>query len=141
MKKPKQYERSNLRIEAYFQQLRDAIATCRVLQTSNVTYDKRGTHEGFLRGELYFIDRSVLHFREAVDTELTIDRLMYTYQYMTATKALVFRYDNTGHHKRSNLSTYPHHKHDGSEENVIASPAPALIAVLHEVESLVQLSL
>lgn len=111
-----------------------------MLQASNVTYDKRGTHEGFLRGELYFVDGSVLHFREAVDTELIIDRLMYAYQYMTATKALVFRYDNTGHHKRLNLPTYPHHKHDGSEENVTASSAPVLLAVLREVESLVQLS-
>ncbi|HXG21461.1 MAG TPA: DUF6516 family protein [Methylomirabilota bacterium] len=124
-------------VETYFQQLRDAFATCRVLQASNVTYDKRGTHEGLLRGDLYFIDGSVLHFREVVDTELTIDRLMYVYQYMTAGKALIFRYDNTGHHKRLNLPTYPHHKHEGSEDKVMASQAPDLIAILREVESLV----
>ncbi len=128
-------------IETYFQQLRDAIAICRGLQASNITYDKRGTHEGLLRGELYFIDGSVLHFREVIDAELTIDRLMYVYQYMTARKTLIFRYDNTGHHKRLNLPSYPHHKHEGSENNVIASQAPDLIAVLREVESLVQLSL
>ena len=73
-----------MRIETYFQQIQDALTACRVLQASNVTYDKRGTYEGFLRAELYFVDGSVLHFCEAVDTELTIDRLMYTYQYMTA---------------------------------------------------------
>lgn len=130
-----------MRIETYFQHIQDALTACRVLQASNVTYDKRGTHEGFLRGEFYFVDGSVLHFRETVDTELTIDRLMYVYQYMTATKALVFRYDNTGHHKRLNLSTYPHHKHDGSEENVVASSAPDLFVILREVESLIQLPL
>ena len=130
-----------MRIETYFQHIQDALTACRVLQVSNITYDKRGTHEGFLRGEICFVDGSVLHFRETVDTELTIDRLMYVYQYMTAMKALVFRYDNTGHHKRLNLSTYPHHKHDGSEENVIASTAPDLFAILREVESLVQLPL
>ena len=130
-----------MRIETYFQQIQDALTACRVLQASNVTYDKRGTYEGFLRAELYFVDGSVLHFREAVDTELTIDRLMYTYQYMTATRALIFRYDNTGHHKRLNLSTYPHHKHDGSEENVTTSLAPDLIVILREVESLLQIPL
>jgi Family of unknown function (DUF6516) len=128
-----------LQIESYFQQIRDAIAACRVLRASNVTYDQRGAYEGFIRGELYFVDGSVLHFREVVDTELIFDRLMYTYQYMAATKALIFRYDNTGHHKRLNLSTYPHHKHEGSEEHVVASSAPHLTAVLSEVEGLVQL--
>ncbi len=137
VRRRKQCERSILSVETYFQQLRDAFATCRVLQASNVTYDKRGTHEGLLRGDLYFIDGSVLHFREVVDTELTIDRLMYVYQYMTAGKALIFRYDNTGHHKRLNLPTYPHHKHEGSEDKVMASQAPDLIAILREVESLV----
>jgi hypothetical protein len=128
-----------LRIETYFQQIQAALIVCGVLQASNVTYDKRVTYEGFLRGELHFIDGSVLHFRESVDVELAIDRLMYVYQYMTATKALIFRYDNTGHHKRLNLPTYPHHKHKGSEEQVIASSAPDLLAILREVESLVQL--
>ncbi len=128
-----------MQIEAYFQQIHDAITACRVLQASNVAYDQRGAYEGFIRGELYFVDGSVLHFREAVDTELTLDRLMYTYQYMAATKALIFRYDNTGPHKRLNLSTYPHHKHEGSEEHVVTSSAPDLTAVLSEVEGLVQL--
>ncbi len=79
-----------MRIESYFQQIQDAVAACRVLQASNVAYDQRGAYEGLIRGELYFVDGSVLHFREAVDTELTIDRLMYTCQYMAATKALIF---------------------------------------------------
>lgn len=122
-----------MRIEVYFQQVRNAIESCRVLQASSVTYDKRGTYEGFIRGELYFVDGSILHFREIVDAETAIDRLMYTYQYMTAEKTLVFRYDNTGHHKRLNLPTYPHHKHEGSEENITISPAPDLEAVLGEV--------
>jgi len=128
-----------LPIEAYFQQIQDAIGLCRVLQASNVTYNKRGTHEGFIRGELYFVDGSVLHFREAVDVEITIERLMYTYQYMDATKTLIFLYDNTGHRKKSDLPTYPHHKHEGTEENIVASPPHDLATALSEVERLVQL--
>lgn len=64
---------------------------------------------------------------------------MYTYQYMSVTRTLIFRYDNTGHHKQLNLPTYPHHKHESSEENIVASPAPDLAAVLSEIERVVQL--
>jgi hypothetical protein len=38
-----------------------------------------------------------------------------------------------------NLPTYPHHKDEGSEESVVASPAADLANVLSEVESLVRL--
>jgi len=71
--------------------------------------------------------------------EITIDCLTYVYHYMDANQQFVFRYDNTGHHKELNLPTYPHHKHDGSENNVAASFAPDLVAVLGEIEVLIQL--
>jgi hypothetical protein len=129
-----------LRIEAYFEQIREAIETCPVIQAFNVTYDKRGTYEGFIRGEIYFIDGSILHLREFVDAEATLERLTYAYQYMGPSQQLVFRYDNTGHHRKLNLSTYPHHKHHGAEENVIASTPPDLPQILNEIEDLVELS-
>lgn len=129
-----------MRIETYFQQIREITDACLILQSSNLTYDKRGTHEGFLHGELYFADGSTLHLREFVDVETNINRLMYVYQYMSAAKMLIFRYDNTGHHKKLNLPTYPHHKHDGDQNNVIASPAPDLVTVLNEIERSIRLS-
>ena len=128
-----------MRIEVYFRQIEKIIEACLVVQLSNVTYEKRGTHEGFIRGELYFIDGSTLHLREFVDVEITEDRVMYVYQYMDSSDKLVFRYDNTGHHKKLGLSTYPHHKHEGSEDEVVPSAAPDLVTVLQEIESLVQL--
>ena len=128
-----------MRIEAYFRQIEKIIEACAVIQLSNVTYEKRGTHEGLMRGELYFVDGSTLHLREFVDVEITADRLMYAYQFMDSSKNLVFCYDNTGHHKKLGLSTYPHHKHDEGEKNVIPSAAPDLAAILQEIESLVQL--
>ena len=66
--------------------------------------------------------------------EATVDRLMYVYQYVDPSGGLVFRYDNTGHHKKLSLATYPHHKHEGSEQNVLDSPAPYLADVLGEIE-------
>jgi hypothetical protein len=128
-----------LRIEVYFQRVRETLEACPVVQSSSVTYDKRSTHEGFIRGEVYFVDGSMLHLREFVDAETTLDRLTYVYQYMDSTQQLVFRYDNTGHHRKLDLLTYPHHKHEGREDNVVASPAPNLATVLSEIETLVQL--
>jgi hypothetical protein len=128
-----------LRIEHYFTQLQSIIEACPIVQTFNVTFDKRSTYEGFFHGEITFVDGSLLHLREFVDAEVNVDRMTYVYQYMTAEQALVFRYDNTGHHRKLNLPTYPHHKHDGSEENVTVSPAPDLAGVLREIQMLLEL--
>ena len=128
-----------MRIEEYFDSIKSAVDNCSVIRSSNLNYDKRATYEGFIRGELYFIDDSILSFREFIDVEVTIERLMYVYQYMNPSKSLIFRYDNSGHHKELDLSTYPHHRHEGSEENVLASPAPDLATVLNEVETMTQI--
>jgi len=64
-------------------------------------------------------------------------RLRQAFHYIAPT--LVFRYDNTGHHRRRGLPSYPHHKHEGSEENVVAASEPDLAGVLREIEALVRL--
>jgi hypothetical protein len=128
-----------LRVEVYFQHVREVIEACPIVQSFHIAYDKRSTHEGFIRGELHFVGGSTLHLREFVDVETTMDRLMYVYQYMDAMGTLIFRYDNTGHHKMLNLTTYPHHKHESREGPVVDSSAPMLGDVLSEIEELVQL--
>jgi len=128
-----------LTIEAYFRQIQDAIAICPIVRSSQLMFDKRSSDEGFIRGEIYFVDDSLLHLREFVSVESDIKRLTYAYQYMTAGRALVFRYDNTGHHRKLNLPTYPHHKHDGAEGHVLPSDAPTLSEVLTEIELAIDL--
>ncbi len=130
---------SSLSIESYFRQIGELIEACAIVQSSNVTYDKRTRHTGFIRGELFFVDGSMLHLREFVDLEDGVDRFTYVYQYMDAEQSMVFRYDNTGHHKKLNLPTYPHHKHAGSEQIVVPSHAPSLAEVLEEIMLLVEL--
>lgn len=129
-----------MRIERYFRQFQTIVEACSVVQTFNITYDKRSTYEGFIHGEIIFVDDSILHLREFVDVEIGVDRLTYVYQYMNVTQQLIFRYDNTGHHRKRNLLTYPHHKHAGSEENVLSSSAPDFAAVLDEIQTQVILS-
>jgi hypothetical protein len=57
---------------------------------------------------------------------------------MNANNNLVFRYDNTEHHQKLNLSMFPHHKHDGSESNVISSDSPFLSEILKEIEEILR---
>ena len=80
------------------------------------------------------MDGSILHLREFVDVETSADRLMYAYQYANSDGRMVFRYDNTGHHKKLNLHSYPHHKHMGREDLVTASSRPTLAEILTELE-------
>jgi hypothetical protein len=126
-----------LRINDYFRQIQKIVESSAIVQLSSVTVEKRGTHEGFIRGKLQFLDGSNLYWREFVDVELTVDRLMYVYQYMDSSDKLVFRYDNSGHHRKLNLSTYPHHKHEEGDDNVVPSATLDLANVLKEIELLV----
>jgi len=128
-----------LLIEEYFRQIKKIIDSCFVIQSSKILFDKRSTYEGFIRGDMFFLDGSILHLREFVDVETHEDRLMYAYQYISSSKEIIFRYDNTGHHRKLNLPTYPHHKHEGSEDNVAPATAPDLASVLEEINSIVQL--
>ena len=127
-----------MQIEEYFNTLRETIDESPIVQSSRVTFDKRSTHLGFIRGVLDLLDGSQLHFREFVDAQIDIERYMYAYQYQREDGELVFRYDNTDHHRSLNLPTHPHHKHNG-KDRVIDSPAPVLFQVLIEIENLIDL--
>lgn len=122
-------------IEEYFEQIRGAIAACTVVDRFNCDTEKRDTYEGFIRAEISFTDGAILQMREFVSVETGIVRDMYTYQYMSPEKTLIFRYDNTPHHQKLNLSTFPHHKHEGREDNVITSNAPMFWDVLSEIQA------
>lgn len=123
-------------IKDYVQEIREVINSCSLVSSFSITSDERGDYRGFIVGEISFIDGSILYWREFVNVKTIINRGMYAYQYMTPSKNLIFRYDNTRHHKKLNLPNFPHHKHDGSEENVISSNAPSLMEVLQEIENL-----
>ena len=68
-------------IEGYFRQLERTIAETVGVHSSHITYDKRSTTIGFVRGDIYFTDGSLLHLREFVSTERGIERYMYVYHY------------------------------------------------------------
>jgi hypothetical protein len=123
-------------IEEYFQRIETLVSSAPIVHSSSLTYDKRTTYIGFIRGSLYFVDGSSLHLREFVNVQFDVDRYMYVYQYQRPDGTLVFRYDNTPHFP--GLPTFPHHKHEGSESDVVSAFSPDLKEVLHEIRSLIK---
>lgn len=120
-------------IEEYFQSILDLLASLPFVESSDVNLDKRGELIGFVRGEVGFQDgSSLLFFRELVDMGLPVEKVMYAYHYQKADGTLIFRYDNTAHHK--SVATFPHHKHETG--GVIDSGGPSLEQVLREIEGL-----
>jgi hypothetical protein len=59
----------------------------------------------------------------------------YSYHYQKSDTSLTFRYDNAPHHPE--VETFPHHKHVGSDENVIAAQPPDLSDVLNEIDKII----
>lgn len=89
----------------------------------------------FLRVSVYFIDNSLLHFRELFVGQEKPFKKTFTYHYQRADGTIVFRYDNAPHFP--NLLTAPNHKHIGETE-VIAADAPDLQSVMKEIEALIK---
>lgn len=118
-------------IEAYTEALLAAIAATPAVQSSSVNLEQRGPRAGLIRGDIYFSDGSRLHFRELVELQAGVVRLMYSYHYQHADETLIFRYDDTPHYPE--LPDFPHHKH--IPEAVRSAIPPDLRTVLKEIES------
>ena len=126
-------------IEDYFRQVEVLLSAANIVHSTSITYDKRSASIGFIRGILYFLDESQLHLREFVNVEYGVERYMYVYHYQRSGGTLVFRYDNAPHFPA--LPTFPHHKHERSDTNIIAASPSDLQAVLNEIHSLIETSL
>lgn len=126
-------------IDAYFQALQATLVASPAVRMPEVTLSKRSSHVGYVRGEVYFVDGSLLHFREFVNLQGDLQRYTYAYHYQRADGQFVFRYDDTAHYP--DLPNAPHHKHDGHEDHVIAATPPDLSTVLKEIEALIAVGL
>lgn len=118
-------------IQGYFNRIKsllDRYAQAPFVLEITVIFDVRPGAQGYLAGSLTFSDRSVLHFREFLDsTGADVEKVMYVYHYQDADNRLIFRYDNARHRSQSATE----HKHIAYQ--VIASPAPSLETVLLEI--------
>jgi Family of unknown function (DUF6516) len=122
-------------IDNYFRDLAKTLKESRIVRAHEVDLDKREPESGYVRGNVYLADGSLLHFREFVNAERSVDRISYTYHYQKADGTFVFRYDDSEHFP--GLPNFPHHKHIDAESNVIPAAPPDLEMVLHEIGMLI----
>jgi hypothetical protein len=120
-------------IDAYLEALLEAIATSPVIHSSNISVDKRTMRSGLIKRDLYFAGNTCLHFRDLVEVQTNLVRLIYSYHYQRVDGTLVFRYDDTPHHP--NLPPFPHHKHVNSEGIIIPCELPDLSSILREIKA------
>ena len=125
-------------IDAYFASLLKIVAASPAVNSSSITLDQRSANIGLVRGEIYFLDGSVLHVREFVNTHSGLERYMYVFHYRRADGSQVFRYDNTDHYPE--LLTAPHHKHLAEGTPPQPTTPPDLAVVLNEIELLIAAS-
>ena len=118
-------------VESYYQQIEHEISICPYIVETKLRFDKRALHIAYIEGSIGFIDGSVLHFIEFIDTKEQVDRYKYSFHYQDKKNKLIFRYDMAPHHK--SIISFPHHKHEKSEDNVISADPPIFSDILVEI--------
>lgn len=121
-------------IEDYFELVESLLRQSPIVRAQDVQFDKRTSTRGYIRGNVFFKDSSMLHFREFISTGNNTERFVYVYYYQNANGGMVFRYDNSEHYPE--LSSAPHHKHT-NDGHVVPSDPPDLQSVLREIEGLI----
>ena len=121
-------------IDAHLEAIQTALHASPFVHEPRISVDDRG-EVWFLRGDIYFIDNSRLHFRELFIRQDEWIKKSYVYHYQNADGALVFRYDNSPHYP--DLHNAPHHKHVGDADVIAASPLD-LSYVLDEIAVLIE---
>lgn len=125
-----------MRLRDYFDELEKEIRQAKFLSSYNLFIDETPPNIGFIKGVVYFVGGSELHFREFIEAETDIEKIKYSYHYKHKNR-LIFRYDNASDPKARRLAAYPHHKHIG--DKLVASQPPELRKVLEEITSFITL--
>lgn len=90
---------------------------------------------GLLRYRLTLKDGSLLEmfeFFQIASTEVMVTK--YRFHWQSADGQLRKRWDNAAHHQE--IATYPHHVHDGTEDNVLPCEAMNVEKVLSIIATL-----
>ena len=123
-------------ISTLVKEIEEAISSSSIVTSSSIQrYFSATKKEAYIRGNLIFIDLSLLKFAIYVQEKgkkLVFDK--YRFQYMDYKKRVIFRYDNAPHYK--DISTFPLHKHlrDGK---VIESTIPQFHEILEEITAFI----
>lgn len=87
------------------------------------------TESFLLKLKIEFKNKSELFARESINRKLR----KYSFHWRSENGQLIMRWDNAKHHKE--LSTFPHHRHEYSEENVLENIEVGLIDILKLIEN------
>ena len=117
----------------YFERLQTLLAASPFVHEPLLSFDDR-KDAWFIRGDIYFIDNSPLHFRELFVGQGNPVKIAYSYHYQQGDATMIFRYDNSPHYP--DLSSAPHHKHT-ADEIVVEAGLPDFESVLREIENLI----
>lgn len=115
-------------IEEYFLQIERVIKAFPNVRFVSLTKKIYNISQGYISGSIIFENNHRLDFVEVKNVEF-FHKMKYRYHYMNEEQEMIFRYDNAPHH--TNVSTFPHHKHDG--QIILESSEPNLDQVLLEI--------
>ncbi len=97
-----------------------------VIQSSTVTFIRRGQHIAVVRGEIFFQENVRLRVYEELVALPTLEITSYSYEVWRDTEKLYW-YDPQPHPNNPDLaSTHPHHKHVHPDIKHNRIPAPGL---------------
>jgi len=117
-------------LREYVTTLQDLIAATPFVTATSFSYEERPPHASVIKGSLLFADNSQLDFREFLIFQPIVQVVKYAYHYRKENH-LIFRYDNANDPAAKNLSTFPAHKHVGSD--ILAIEKPSFEMLLKEI--------
>jgi hypothetical protein len=91
----------------------------------------------YIRIRVSLINGDLLEISEYLSFETgRPQRLSYSYHWQNSQQKLLKRWDNAPHHPQA--KGYPHHVHEGSEDNILASEPIRLDRLLKEIEKAIK---
>lgn len=117
-------------VETHFEAIRERLIADLTIATYTIVRDQVTPSVGQMRARLAFTDKSWLEFSEVVRKEESggIVAVAYSYHWMHEDNRLRMRWDNAEHYPT--LLGFPHHHHDGDENNVLPGEPMNLFKVL-----------
>lgn len=121
---------------SHLTETRARLTTSPIVRAFSVVEERVGLDYGYLRVRVELVNFDFLELAEYfVVGDDAVEVKRYRYQWMNSTQqTLRKRWDNAYHHPE--LSNFPFHIHDGSEENVVAGVVLQIIDLITLLEDL-----
>ena len=116
----------------YLAWIKSVIALCPEVVNLTILREEAQTDKGLWRYRLTLKDGSFLEMFEffKIASE-QVEIIKYSFHWQTENRELIKRWDNAPHHPE--ISTYPHHLHDGSEDSVFPYLSVDIEAIFRQI--------